>query len=235
MSTIFPAISHYPITNPAGVNQQITYASNGQVATSHRVDVNGTSNPAQEATVYLSWPANCTGGGHPELAIKHWGPSHTDSSCCYIYGSAVPIGPSLHLGSGGEGPHPTTQTIQQLYTSIPFAPGKLYGFKSIVWPRVGGGAHHELHYDVGTGWIKAGQRDVAAIGVQRTSTTIAPGAQVEFRIDCANVVFQRTDVAAINPSGPRPPLVKVGTINTNAPVSARPWKRTCSSHTIISC
>lgn len=100
--TIYPAVSHYSIANPAGQNQNITYASSGKAAISHRTDVNGTSNPAQEATVYLAWPSGCTGGGHPELAVKFWGPGHTDSSCCYAYIAAVPQGNSLQLGFGGE-------------------------------------------------------------------------------------------------------------------------------------
>lgn len=64
------------IANPAGQNQSITYASSGKAAQSHRVDVPFNA-AAHEATVYLAWPAACTGGGHPELAIKHWGPNHT--------------------------------------------------------------------------------------------------------------------------------------------------------------
>lgn len=83
--TIYRAISHAPISDPAGRNQSITYASSGKGAISHRSDVSFPNRPNLEATVYLAWPSSCTGGGHPELAIKFWGPPHTDSTCCYAY------------------------------------------------------------------------------------------------------------------------------------------------------
>ncbi|MGB6593954.1 MAG: hypothetical protein WBE68_20845, partial [Candidatus Nitrosopolaris sp.] len=99
---------------------------------SHRVDVAGVSQPNLEATVYLAWPTTCEGGGHPELAIKFWGPNHTGHSCCYCYTSAVPKGSQLQLGFGGEGPHPTTQTLQKVALSIPFQGNKTYGIKGMI-------------------------------------------------------------------------------------------------------
>ena len=206
MSQFIPGLTIYKptgtkanITNPAGQNQNITYASNGKAAVSHRVDA-PVQFSAQEATVYLAWPAACTGGGHPELAIKHWGPSHTDSSCCYCYGSAVPSGANLQLGFGGEGPHPNTTTLQTVTKTIPFQAGKQYGFKSIIWPIPGGGAHQELYYDDGTGFKLAGTRNTPTCGKTKTSTAISANAQVEFRIDCANVTYSKTDVSEIVPS-----------------------------------
>jgi hypothetical protein len=55
--TIYPAVSHYPISNPSGRNLNITYASSGKHVISHRVDVSGVSQPSLEATVYLAWPS----------------------------------------------------------------------------------------------------------------------------------------------------------------------------------
>jgi hypothetical protein len=186
------------IANPAGQNQQITYASSGKAATSHRVDV-AFNAAAHEATVFLSWPAACTGGGHPELAIKHWGPNHTDSTCCWCYGAAVPSGANLNLGFGGEGPHPTTQTLQTTVKTIPFQAGKLYGFKSVIWPQAGGGAHQELYYNDGSGFKLAGTRNTPTCGATKTETAMNPAQQIEFRIDCANVTFSQTDVTEIVP------------------------------------
>lgn len=197
--TIYPAVSHAAIANPAGQNQQITYASSGAAATSHRVDV-PFQNANVEATVYLAWPANCTGGGHPELAIKFWGPNHTDASCCYCYTSAVPNGGQLQLGFGGEGPHPSTTTLQKVATSIPFQAGKQYGIKGVIW-KTTTGVHQETYYDDGSGWKLAGTYDRPTCGQNKTSPTIAANAEVEFRIDCANVTYSKTDVAAINPPG----------------------------------
>lgn len=202
--TIYPAVSHYSIANPGGQNQNITYASSGKAAISHRCDVNGTSDPHQEATVCLAWPSNCTGGGHPELAVKFWGPGHTDSSCCYAYIAAVPQGGNLQLAFGGEGPHPSTTTIEKPLMTIPFQAGKTYCFKGVIWPLPGGGAHQEMYYDEtgsNSNYKLAGKWDRPTVGQNKTSTTIAPGAQVEFRIDCSNITYSHTDVAVIRPPG----------------------------------
>jgi hypothetical protein len=47
--TVYPAVSHYPISNPAGVNESITYSSSGKHVISHRLDVDGVSQPNLEA------------------------------------------------------------------------------------------------------------------------------------------------------------------------------------------
>jgi hypothetical protein len=208
-TTIYPAVSHFPISNPAGHTQSITYHSNHKHAQSHRVDVEGVGpQPNLEATVYLAWPANCTGGGHPELAIKFWGPDHTDHNCCYCFTVAIPSkdGKSLKLGFGGEGPHPTTETDQNITMAIPLISGKTYGIKGIIW-QTPMGVHQETWYDDGSGgWQMAGQWDRQSCGTythkdSRASTSPAPNAEVEFRIDCDDVTFSGTDVAVINPPG----------------------------------
>jgi hypothetical protein len=129
--TIYTAVKHFNMSTAkggiAGVNVPITYASDKshRKIQSHRIDLDVGPQPNLEATVYLAWPRDCSGGGHPELAIKFWGPNHTgscdcknpgscSSSCCYCYTSAVPDykNNTLQLGFGGEGPHPCTSTIK---------------------------------------------------------------------------------------------------------------------------
>lgn len=107
---------------------------------SHRVDLDVGPQPNLEATVYLAWSAGCEGGGHPELAIKFWGPNHEGSckngvgngTCCYCHTSAVPKGNQLQLGFGGEGPHPCTDTLQKVEMTIPFQGNKTYGIKGMI-------------------------------------------------------------------------------------------------------
>jgi hypothetical protein len=197
---IYPVVSTASGVNIAGTNQQITYASSGKAATSHRSDVPFPGKKNIEATVYLSWPTACTGGGHPELAIKFWGPGHTDATCCYCYTSAVPSGGNLQLGFGGEGPHPSTTTLQKVAKSIPFTAGKKYGIKGVIWSTGAGKIHQETWYDDGSGkWQLAGAYDRATCGQNKTSTTPAANSEVEFRIDCANVTYSGTDVVEITP------------------------------------
>lgn len=197
---IYTVVSSASGVNVAGTNQQITYASSGKAATSHRSDVGFAGKKNIEATVYLSWPANCTGGGHPELAIKFWGPGHTDATCCYCYTSAVPSGGNLQLGFGGEGPHPSTTTLQKVAKSIPFTAGKKYGIKGVIWSTAPGKIHQETWYDDGSGkWQLAGTYDRPSCGQSKTSATPAANSQVEFRIDCANVTYSGTDVVEIAP------------------------------------
>jgi hypothetical protein len=197
---IYPVVSTASGVNVAGTNQQITYASSGKAATSHRSDVPFPGKKNMEATVYLAWPASCTGGGHPELAIKFWGPGHTDATCCYCYTSAVPAGGQLQLGFGGEGPHPSTTTLQKVAKSIPFTAGKKYGIKGVIWSTAPGKIHQETWYDDGSGkWQLAGVYDRATCGKDKTSATPAANSQVEFRIDCANVTYSGTDLVEITP------------------------------------
>lgn len=188
----------YCLEYPIQRNLDITYASSGEHVISHRVDVKGVSQPNLEATVYLAWPSDCQGGGHPELTIKFWGPDHNDSSCCYCLTSVIPKGQVLQLGFGGEGPHPCTDTIQKLAMSIPLTYGKTYGIKGMIW-KTASGVHQETWYDDGSGWKKAGGYDRPSCGYKQTSTAPASGAQVEFRIDCNNVTYSGTDIAVINP------------------------------------
>jgi hypothetical protein len=87
---------------------------------------------------------------------------------------------------------------------IPFNPGQVYGIKGIIWALPGGGAHQETWYDANQSgrWIKAGQRDVQAVGKDQTSRSINPSnTQIEFRVDCANITYMHTDVAEIRPGG----------------------------------
>jgi hypothetical protein len=93
------------------------------------------------------------------------------------------------------------RTSAKLAMSIPFAPTKTYGIKGVIW-KTSSGVHQETWYDDnGSGqWKKAGSWDRPSCGQVKTSTSPHPQAQVEFRIDCDNVTYSKTDVAVINPS-----------------------------------
>lgn len=69
----------------------------------------------------------------------------------------------------------------------------------MIWPKAGGGAHQELYYDDGSGFKLAGSRDTPTCGKTKTETTMNPGQQIEFRIDCSNVTYSGTDVQEIVP------------------------------------
>jgi hypothetical protein len=211
---IYPVIKQYPINDKGGAAghiEMISYSSDKKhrKIPSRRCDVEGIGSQANlEAHTYMTWPTDLStcAKGHAELAIKFWGPDHRGSSCCYCFTSAVPTpnGKGLQLGFGGEGPHPATSTIKgkgaKLAMTIPLVAGKTYGIKGVIW-KTPTGAHQETWYDDGSGWKKAGYWDRGSCGKDKTSKSPHPNSEVEFRCDCANVVFSRTVVAAINPTG----------------------------------
>jgi hypothetical protein len=184
----------------AGKNQQIHYASTGKAATSHRVDIQGTPQPNLEATVCITMPPTCSDGGKNGVVIKFYGPNHTGSSCCYCLGM---LGSSGNVNFGGEGPHPKTQSTMKAAGNVGAVAGKKVGFKHIIW-KAGSGIHQEAWVNNTGTWKKVGFFDRPTCGFQKTSTAPAANAEVEFRSDCANVVFHSTEVAVIRPGAAAP-------------------------------
>ena len=192
---IYPVVSAK--SGGAGKNQNIHYASTGKAAISHRVDVQIGNHEALEATIYITMPVTCSDGGKNGVGIKFWGPNHQGSACCYC---TAGIGPSGNIHFGGEGPHPQTNSNQGPTVNVGAVGGKKIGFKHVIYKK-GATIHQEAYVDLGSGWRKASQYDRSTCGFNKTSTSPASNAEVEFRADCANVVYHCTEVAIITPPG----------------------------------
>ena len=76
--------------------------------------------------------------------------------------------------------------------------GKKVGFKHIIW-KTGANIHQETWVNTTGSWRKMGVFDRTTCGFQKTSTAPASNAQVEFRSDCANMVWHSTEVVPIQP------------------------------------
>jgi len=191
----------YPVAGPAksggaGKNQGIHYASTGKAAVSHRVDIQGWGGkPNLEATVWLTMPATCSDGGKNGVDIKFYGPNHQPGACCYCLGS---MGVSGDVKFGGEGPHPKTNSNMKAAGNVGALGGKKVGFKHIIW-KSGTSIHQEAWVNTTGQWKKVGEFDRATCGNVKTSTAPAGNAEVEFRSDCANVVYHSTEVVPITP------------------------------------
>lgn len=184
-----------PRSGGAGSNQGIHYSSTGQSATSHRVDISGVGGQtALEATVYLTMQTGC-GGGHDELTIKFYGPSHTDKNCCYCLHAINPRG---QVGFGEEGIHPHTNTFAHAVTNVGSLGGKRVGFKAVIW-KSGTTIHQENWLDTGGSWRKVNEYNRTDCGKDKKSTGPVANAEVEFRIDCSSAVFACTSVVPISP------------------------------------
>lgn len=182
----------------AGKNQGIHYKSTGKAATSHRVDIQGLGGQANlEATVWLTMPATCSDGGKNGVDIKFWGPNHSGSSCCYCLCS---MGVSGDVKFGGEGPHPTTNSNMKAAGSVGNVGGKKVGFKHVIW-KAGSNIHQEVWTNTTGKWVKTGEFNRPTCGNVKTSTSPASNAEVEFRSDCANVVYHCSEVVPIKPPG----------------------------------
>jgi len=191
---IYP-VAGTPKSGGAGKNQGIHYASTGKSAVSHRVDIDGTPEPNLEATVWITMPVTCSDGGKNGVGIKFWGPHHTGSACCYCLAG---LGVSGNVHFGGEGPHPKTNSSMKSGGNVGTVGGKKVGFKHIIW-KAGSNIHQEAWVNTTGKWTKTGEFDRSTCGNIKTSTAPAKGAEVEFRSDCANVVYHSTEVVAITP------------------------------------
>ena len=191
----------YPVAGAAksggaGKNQGIHYHSTGKAAVSHRVDIQGWGGKANlEGTVWLTMPATCSDGGKNGVDIKFYGPNHQPGACCYCLGS---MGVSGSTKFGGEGPHPTTNSNMKAGASVGAVGGKKVGFKHIIW-KTGSTIHQEIWTNTTGKWVKAGEFNRSTCGNVKTSATPAGNAEVEFRSDCANVVYHCTEVVPITP------------------------------------
>ena len=192
---IYPIVGA-PKSGGAGKNQGIHYASTGKAATSHRVDIQGWGGKTNlEATVWLTMPATCSDGGKNGVGIKFYGPNHTGSACCYCLAG---LGVSGNLHFGGEGPHPTTNSNMKAAGNVGPVGGKKVGFKHIIW-KAGANIHQETWVNTTGKWAKTGEFDRATCGNVKTSATPASNAEVEFRSDCADVVYHSSEVVEITP------------------------------------
>jgi hypothetical protein len=204
---IYPIVGA-AVNGGAGRNQNIHYSSSGKSAISHRVDIANLPGTAYEATVYLTFPTSCAGGGNTELTIKFYGPSHKDGACCWCLTSIEPNG---KCGFGGEGPHPSTTTFQTVTGQAGNLVGKKVGVKAVIW-KSGASIHQEIWVDSGGGWVNRGKRNVTSCGKEKTTTGPSPGSTLEIRCDCSNVVYHCSEVVAIRPGGPAPVASKVSNI-----------------------
>ncbi|HEY1247717.1 MAG TPA: hypothetical protein VGE97_01895, partial [Nitrososphaera sp.] len=135
--------------------------------------------------VYYTHPSSCSGGHGDEADIKMWGPTHSNSGCCWCI---VNINGAGDVCTGGEGPHPTTDKCRKKVGNVGSVKGKLVGLCHVI--RAGsGGAHSEVWIDVGGGFKKIGEYD-GKCGSKKWSTSPSSGQQVQFRCDCSGVTIK---------------------------------------------
>jgi hypothetical protein len=192
--TVYPATGRKQV--PGDKLQHITYASSHKGTTSRRINADNVPFSSYEANWYLTLNGQNCGKGYNQATIKMWGPTHSDSNCCW---ALLVIDDKGNLSFGGEGPHPHTSTSQKKIASLGSLTGKSLGLKGIIWPLATGGAHLEAWVDLGAGWKKMGTWDRATVGFSKTETKPAANQEVEFRIDCVGVTVKCAQVNEIKP------------------------------------
>ena len=192
--TAYPATGRKQV--PTDKLQHITYASSGKGTTSRRINADNCPFSAYEANWYFTMNGQNCGKGFNQATIKLWGPTHSNSNCCW---ALLVIDDKGNLSFGSEGPHPTTSTSERKLANLGPLTGKSLGLKGVIWPLATGGAHLEAWVDLGTGWKKMGTWDRATIGLKKTETKPAANQEVEFRIDCVGVTVKCAQVNEIRP------------------------------------
>lgn len=113
-----------------------------------------------------------------EVSFKFWGPRHSER-CCSWYMIAFDFSGRVRLRY--EQPHPDTHNCATIGSVGGSLVGRSIGYRAVITPLPGGGAHLEAWADTGGGFRKIGEGNNPCgkrFGVNR-------GAQVQIRIDNA--------------------------------------------------
>ncbi len=192
--TIFPATGKKWVAKDSGKKER-NYAS-GKASTGttewNATGVGATTNIESTLRVNVG---NCA----DSVSIKHYGPTHSDSNCCFHIMDVVCSTGQFTLG--GEGPHPTTESTN-LGTggSMGSIKSKEVGIKMVSF-KSGSGFTTIGYGDTGSGWKEYIRKSFTEFGAKKKASSPASNAQVQFRTDCSGVKYSVAETAEINPTG----------------------------------
>lgn len=133
------------------------------------------------------------------VSIKHYGPTHSGSNCCFLIMDVECDTGKFMLG--GEGPHPTTES-SNLGTggSMGSIKNKEVGIKLVTY-KSGSGFTAIAYGNTGSGWKEYIRKSFTEFGAKKKASSPHANSQVQFRTDCSGVKYSVAEVAEINPTG----------------------------------